>query len=114
MIVVIKGEMLYILFRLWDFCKYVILIFKESDRGSNPKYIACIGNDGSYCNVAIIGFFPQVCQEEELVCRFVIMEYLAVIGVGEQLWIAISQLYEYKICGSAGKFIIAAVVFSHS
>ena len=38
-----------------------------------------------YCNVAIIGFFPQVCQEEELVCRFVIMEYLAVIGVGEQL-----------------------------
>ncbi len=77
--------MLYVLFRLWDFGKYVILIFKESDRGSNPKYIACIGNDGSYCNVAIIGFFPQVCQEEELVCRFVIMEYLAVIGVGEQL-----------------------------
>ena len=74
--------MLYVLFRLWDFGKYVILIFKESDRGSNPKYIACIGNDGSYCNVAIIGFFPQVCQEEELVCRFVIMEYLAVIGVG--------------------------------
>ena len=31
------------------------------------------------------GKLCKVCQEEELVCRFVIMEYLAVIGVGEQL-----------------------------
>ena len=33
----------------------------------------------------LLSVSSRKCQEEELVCRFVIMEYLAVIGVGEQL-----------------------------
>ena len=38
------------------------------------------------------------------------MKYLTIIGVWEKLWIAVSQLYEYKISGFARQFIIAVLV----